>query len=192
MDHRIHCFNIVWASVKTRFCDRRIPLTLRVSRWYSTLARTALFMAGGWAPRETVLNKIRNVETQCFREMIGRKQGGRLAARASSGGWTGSSMQCALGSAPCLSLFRLAVCISGGLATLLVCRRTGPLRKWSDGVRWTTSIIARSWGSTWTAHRAGGWHDLGGPPGGSMFWRDWWVPSGCWMASLGRGGPPRR
>ena len=75
MDHRILCFNIIWASVKARFCDRRVPLTLRVSRWYSTLARTALFMAGGWAPRETVLNKLRKMETRCLREMIGRKQG---------------------------------------------------------------------------------------------------------------------
>ena len=75
MGHRVKCFHFLWATVKSRFCDRRIPLTLRVSRWYSTLASTILFMAGGWAPRDTVLNKSRKVETQCLREMIGRRKG---------------------------------------------------------------------------------------------------------------------
>ena len=75
MGHRLKCFHILWASVRARFCDRRIPLTLRVSRWYSTMARTILFMAGGWAPRDTVLNKIRKAETQCLREMVGRRKG---------------------------------------------------------------------------------------------------------------------
>jgi hypothetical protein len=75
MDHRLQCFNILWASARPRFCDRRVPLTLRVSRWYSTLARTALFMAGGWAPRDTVLNKITALEKRCLREMIGRHKG---------------------------------------------------------------------------------------------------------------------
>ena len=75
MDHRLRCFDILWSSVKARFCDRRVPLTLRVSRWYSTLARTFLFMAGGWAPRDTVLAKIRKMETRCLHEMFGRQKG---------------------------------------------------------------------------------------------------------------------
>ena len=28
MDHRLRCFDILWSSVKARFCDRRVPLTL--------------------------------------------------------------------------------------------------------------------------------------------------------------------
>jgi ribonuclease HI len=72
VNHRVGCFWVSWSALKSKFCSRRIPLTVRISRFYDTLVRSLLFNAGGWTPGERLLRRIGGIELRCLRAMGGR------------------------------------------------------------------------------------------------------------------------
>jgi ribonuclease HI len=75
--HRLACFWRTWASVKSSFCDRRIPLKMRLRRFYDTLGRTLLYGAGGWTVSTGTLRSVKRAEKICLCQMScrGKKEG---------------------------------------------------------------------------------------------------------------------
>jgi hypothetical protein len=55
-----------------KICDRRIPLMLRVSRFYLTFGRVLLYGAGGWRLSKDLLKGIERIEHICLRQMLCR------------------------------------------------------------------------------------------------------------------------
>jgi hypothetical protein len=72
VNHRVGCFWVSWSALKAKFCSRRVPLAVRISRFYDTLVRSLLFNAGGWTPSERFLRRIGGIELRCLRAMGGR------------------------------------------------------------------------------------------------------------------------
>ena len=72
VDHRVGCFWVSWSGVKAKFCSRRVPVSVRILRFYDTLLRSLLFNAGGWTPCERLLRHIGVIKLRCLRAMGGR------------------------------------------------------------------------------------------------------------------------
>jgi ribonuclease HI len=70
--HRTICFWHKWHMVRKHFCDRRVPLLLRVSRFYLTFGRVLLYGAGGWRLSKELLKGIERIEHICLRQMLCR------------------------------------------------------------------------------------------------------------------------
>ena len=72
VNHRVGCFWVLWSALKDKFCSSRVPVSVRISRFYDTLVRSLLFIAGGWTPSERLLRRIGVIELRCLRAMGGR------------------------------------------------------------------------------------------------------------------------
>jgi hypothetical protein len=74
VNHRVGCFWVSWSALKAKFCSRRIPLAVRISRFYDTLVRSLLFNAGGWMLSERLLRRIGRIELRSLRARGGRSK----------------------------------------------------------------------------------------------------------------------
>jgi hypothetical protein len=69
---RIQASLAMWSGCKHAFCNRRLPLIMRIQRWYSTMGRSLLYGAGGWTITVEVIDMLRKTEHRFLREMLCR------------------------------------------------------------------------------------------------------------------------
>jgi hypothetical protein len=89
VNHRVGCFWVSWSALKAKFCNRRVRLAVRISRFYDTLVRSLLFNADGWTPSERLLRRIRKIKLRCLRAMGGRTQTPEESDHDSFARWDG-------------------------------------------------------------------------------------------------------
>jgi hypothetical protein len=72
MNHRAQQLFSSWATSREHYVSRRIPLLLRVQKFYDVLARVFAFGAGGWNLKQTDLKRIDHWERIILRQILGR------------------------------------------------------------------------------------------------------------------------
>ena len=71
VEHRLGEANKVWHRVRHLLCERHIPASLRVRRFYETVVASASFGAGLWAPTATVHRLLESQDMRWLRAMSG-------------------------------------------------------------------------------------------------------------------------
>ena len=72
VQHRAAHLFATWSQVRRQFCCRRLPLLLRIRRFYETLGRSFLFGGGGWRITESILRRIQTWEQSILRQIVCR------------------------------------------------------------------------------------------------------------------------
>jgi hypothetical protein len=72
MNHRAQQLFSSWATSREHYVSRRIPLLLRVQKFYDVLGRVFAFGAGGWNLKQTDLKRIDYWERIILRQILGR------------------------------------------------------------------------------------------------------------------------
>ena len=74
MDHRASLMFAVWAKTKEYFCSRRVPLIMRVRKFYETLGRGFLFGSGGWCMTYSEMLRVDKWEKSLLMQMLNRRK----------------------------------------------------------------------------------------------------------------------
>jgi len=72
--HRLTQMIAHFENLSLVLCARRIPLKLRIRRFFETCCRSLLYGAGGWTFTKTLIDKIQHAERRCLRRIFARRQ----------------------------------------------------------------------------------------------------------------------